>query len=136
MQIKELAALTGVTTKTIRYYESAEILPPPGRSPNGYRSYEQADVDRVRLVAGARNLDISLAEIKEILDMRDRDDAPCTTLLGLLDEKSKEIKTRIAELQKMERDLQELYQLGLTFPTDDVEGKNCVCHLVSEGYKS
>ena len=136
MQIKELAALTGVSPKTIRYYESAEILPAPGRSPNGYRSYEPEDVDRVRLVAGARNLDISLAEIKEILDMRDRGDAPCTTLLGLLDAKSKEIKKRIAELQKMERDLQELYQLGLTFPTDDVEGKNCVCHLVSEGYKN
>ena len=39
---------------------------------------------------------------------------------------------RIAELQHMEAELRELHRLGLTFPTDEVDGKNCVCHLVSE----
>ncbi len=77
-------------------------------------------------------MDFSLDEIKEVLDLRDRQIAPCGVLLNLLDKKAKEIKGRIAELQALEKDLQHLYSLGLTFPTDDVEGKNCVCHLVSE----
>ena len=46
--------------------------------------------------------------------------------------KADEISHRIAELQRMETELRQLRELGETFPTDDVDGKNCVCHLVSE----
>lgn len=132
MQIKELESKTGVSVKTIRYYESIGILPEPERQPNGYRVYGEADTDRLKLVAGARRLDLSLDEIKELLDMRDREEAPCTALLEQLEQKADEIQERIKELQQMEKELRELHQLGMTFPTDDVEGKNCVCHLVSE----
>lgn len=130
MQIHELAHLTGVSAKTIRYYEDIALLPPPVRKPNGYRDYSEADVERLKLVSGARRLDFSLAEIKEILDLRDRGIAPCGVLLELLDRKAEEIDRRIAELKEMQRDLKNLYSLGITYPTDDVEGKNCVCHLV------
>jgi DNA-binding transcriptional MerR regulator len=132
MQIKSLAKQTGVSAKTIRYYEEIGVLPPPKRLPNGYRVYNENDVERLQLVAGARRLDLSLDEIKEILAMRERGDAPCTTLLIRLEEKADEIAGRIRELQHLEHDLRQLHTLGLTFPTDDVEGKNCVCHLVSE----
>lgn len=81
MQISELEQEAGVPAKTIRYYESIDLLPAPDRQPNGYRVYERADVARLRLVAGARRLDFSLAEIREILDLRDRGEAPCLTLL-------------------------------------------------------
>ena len=132
MKIHELTDRTGVPAKTIRYYEEIELLPAPAREPNGYRSYTDTDIDRLKLVAGARRLDISLPEIKEILDMRDRDEAPCNRMLELLEEKRSEINKRIEELKQIELELAGLYQLGLTFPTNDVEGKNCVCHLVSE----
>jgi DNA-binding transcriptional MerR regulator len=87
-------------------------------------------------VAGARRLDFSLNDIQEILDLRDRREAPCCVVLDLLEEKAAEISHRIAELQRMEAELRELHHLGETFPTDDVEGKNCVCHLVSEHLKN
>lgn len=132
MEIRELVELTGVPAKTIRYYEEIALLPQPARKPNGYREYSVVDIDRLKLVAGARRLDFSLDEIREILDLRDRKIAPCGVLLELLDNKAKEIQERIAQLQVLEKDLQQLYSLGLTFPIDDVEGKNCVCHLVSE----
>lgn len=132
MEIRDLVKHTGVPAKTIRYYEEIKLLPAPARKPNGYREYSEVDVNRLKLVAGARQLDFSLNEIREILDLRDRQIAPCGVLLELLDNKAKEIKLRIAELKTLEKDLQELYSRGLTFPTDDVEGKNCVCHLVSE----
>ena len=130
MQINELTKYTGVPAKTIRYYEEIELLPTPNRKPNGYREYSATDIERLKLVSGARRLDFSLAEIKEILDLRDRGIAPCGVLLDLLDRKSKEISQRILELKEMQEDLLQLYSLGATFPTDDVEGKNCVCHLV------
>jgi DNA-binding transcriptional MerR regulator len=135
MEIRELSQRTGVSVKSIRYYEEIELLPRAQRKPNGYRSYFELDVDRLRLVAGARRVDLSLAEIKELLDMRDRNEAPCNRMLELLDHKRTEIQNRMEELRQMEYELESLYEMGLTFPTDDVEGKNCVCHLVSEKTK-
>ena len=132
MEIRALAELAGVPAKTIRYYEEIDLLPSPARKPNGYREYSQVDVDRLKLVAGARRLEFTLDDIKEILDLRDRQIAPCGVLLHMLDNKAQEINQRISELKSLEKDLKQLSSLGRTFPTDDVQGKNCVCHLVSE----
>ena len=57
-------------------------------------------------------------------------------MLNLLAEKADEISRRIAELQHMETELRELHRLGQSFPIDNVDGKNCVCHLVSEQAKA
>jgi len=132
MKILEFAQLTGLSPKTIRFYESIGILSAPRRAPNGYREYGEQDLERARFVAGIRSLDLSLDEIAEILAMRDRREAPCRTLLDLIEQKADQIEERIRLLRQMEIDLRQLHKLGLTFPTDDIDGKNCICHLVSE----
>lgn len=132
MKIQEFAQRAGLSTKTIRYYESIGILPPPHRTPNGYRDYDEQDIERARFVAGIRSVDLSLDEITEILAMRDRREAPCRTLLDLIEQKADQIEERIRLLKQMEVDLRKLHKLGLTFPIDDVDGKNCICHLVKE----
>jgi DNA-binding transcriptional MerR regulator len=132
MQMKTFAQQTNLPPKTIRYYEEIGLLPSPQRLDNGYRDYNDTDISRARFVAGAHRLDFSLDDIQEILDLRDRREAPCRVVLDLLDEKADEISRRIAELQRMEVELRELHRLGKTFPIDDVDGKNFVCHLVSE----
>jgi DNA-binding transcriptional MerR regulator len=132
MKIQEFAQLTGLSTKKIRYYEMIGILSAPQRATNGYREYSEAHLARARFVAGARSLDLSLDEIREILAMQDRREAPCRTLLDLIEHKANYIEERIRLLKQMKIDLRELHQLGLTFPTDDIDGKNCICHLVSE----
>jgi DNA-binding transcriptional MerR regulator len=137
MQIKEFSQLSNLPAKTIRYYEDIGLLPPPQRLENSYRVYDQVDLQRARLVAGARSLGLPLADIQEILALRDRREAPCRVLLDLLEEKASEIGRRITELQHMETELRDLHRLGQTFPTDDIEGKDCVCHLVAiKGEKS
>jgi DNA-binding transcriptional MerR regulator len=132
MQIKELARQTNLSSKTIRYYEEIGLLPPPSRLSNGYRDYGEGDVERVKFVVGARNLDFSLDDIDEILALRDKREAPCRVVLDMIQNRAEEISQRIVELQQLEDDLRELHKLGQTFPMDDVDGKNCVCHLVSE----
>ena len=132
MRIQELSNQTGLSTKTIRYYESIGILRAAHRAANGYREYDARDVERARFVAGARTLDLSLAEIAELLAMRDPREAPCRTMSNLIKQKADQIAERIRRLQQMEKDLRKLYALGLTFPTDDIDGKNCICHLVKE----
>ena len=132
MKIREPAQTTGLSAKTIRYYESIGVLSPPRRTPNGYRDYSEHDVARVRFVAGIRSLDLSLDEAKELLAMQDRREAPCRTLLNLIEQKADQIEARIRLLKQMEVELRQLHKLGLTFPTNDVDGKNCICHLVSQ----
>ncbi len=132
MRIQDASQTTGVAAKTIRYYEEIGLLPAPARGENNYRQYTEQDVARLRLVAGARRLDLSLDDIREILALRERREAPCRVLLERLAHKADEVAERIRALTQMERELRDLYALGLTFPTDDVDGKHCVCHLVSE----
>jgi MerR family copper efflux transcriptional regulator len=136
MRINQFAQLTNLSAKTIRYYEDIGLLPPAHRLDNGYRDYDDTDVDKARFVAGARSLDFSLDDIQEILALREQREAPCRVVLDLLQEKAGEIRRRVTELRRMEAELRELHRLGLTFPTNDVDGKNCVCHLVSEHSES
>ncbi len=132
MKIQDLSRITGVSAKTIRYYEEIGLLPAPARAENNYRQYGEQDVERLRLVAGARRLDLSLDDIQEILALRDHREAPCRVLLERMAQKADEIAERIRALQQTEDELRALHDLGMTFPMDDVEGKHCVCHLVSE----
>ncbi|MBW6473191.1 MAG: MerR family transcriptional regulator [Anaerolineaceae bacterium] len=135
MKIQEVSIATGVSAKTIRFYEQSGVLPSPTRMPNGYRDYNQMDIDRLRLVAGARRLDLSLDDIREIIALRDHREAPCRVLLDRIQQKADEVAERINTLQQLEKELRDLHSLGSKFPVDDVDGKNCVCHLVSESKK-
>ena len=70
MKINEVEAAVGVTKKNIRFYEEEGLIT-PGREPgNGYRSYSQADVERLRRIKLLRKLDVPLAEIREMLEGR------------------------------------------------------------------
>ena len=116
MKIQEFSQQTGLSAKTIRYYESIGILRSPQRAPNGYREYSEQDLERARFVAGARSLELSLDEISELLAMQDQREAPCRTMLNQIKHKAEQINERIVLLQQMEKDLRKLYKLGLTFP--------------------
>ncbi|MSP13954.1 MAG: heavy metal-responsive transcriptional regulator [Chloroflexi bacterium] len=130
MFIRDLSRATGLPPKTIRYYEMEGLVPPPARAANGYRCYSEADVDRLRFIASARNLGFSLDDIAEVLAFRDRGEAPCLYLLDLITKKSAEIRQRIDDLLRLESDLLDLQRQARNLPTDDVEGKACICHLV------
>lgn len=76
--IGELAARTGTTAETIRYYERVGVLPAPARVGGGrYRHYGPADVERLGFVRRARELGFSLEEVRELLGLADQPDRPC-----------------------------------------------------------
>ena len=68
MRIGELSRETGVPVETIRYYEKEGLLEPPMRLQNNYRSYGDRHLARLRFIAHCRKLDMSLEEIREILN--------------------------------------------------------------------
>ncbi len=132
LQIGELSKLVDIPTKTIRYYEEIELLPPPRRATNGYRQYDQSDVEQLRFIRRARSLDFALDDITEILAFRERGEAPCKYVMSLMEERIGQIADRIKDLENMKEDLEQLHQWGLLLP-DDVEMKQCVCHLIEVG---
>ena len=98
MFIKELSQLTGVSTKAIRYYEAAGLMPPPQRADNNYRVYPPEAVEQLRFIAAARGLDFSLADITVFLEARDDGQQPCHRILTALEQRISDIDRRIADL--------------------------------------
>ena len=130
MVIHELANLTGVPARTIRYYESIGILPRPKRAANNYRQYTITDAERLRFIAGARALGISLDDISEILVARDHGVAPCQRVLDAIGQRLNDIDRRVTDLLALRDSLQQLRTEGADLPLDDVRGEHCVCYLL------
>lgn len=130
LRIGKLAQASGVSAKTIRFYEEVELLPPAQRAENSYRLYGNEDVQRLRFIRNARSLDFSLDDLREILALRDQGEAPCRYVMQLLEEKSVEIEERIRQLRALQEELQQLLARADSLPDDDIEMKECVCHLI------
>ncbi len=102
MRIGELGQATGVDIETIRYYEKAELLPPPARAPNGYRAYTPAHLERLAFIRHCRSLDMTLEEIRALLRFREMPDENCGEVNELLDRHIEHVANRIAELRDTE----------------------------------
>ena len=69
LQIGEVAERTGVTQRTLRFYEEKGLLKPPSRMEGGFRLYSEADIQRVEQIKQMQGLlGFTLAEIKEMVD--------------------------------------------------------------------
>ena len=70
--IEQVAARTGLTKRTLRYYEEVGLLPPTDRTEGNYRRYSEIDVQHLQRVKELRDLlGFSLSEIRDILDAED-----------------------------------------------------------------
>src|SRR5207302_2112687 len=86
LTVGQLAARAGVRADTIRYYERAGLLPAPPRTGGDHRRYDAAAVDRLLFIRGAQRLGLRLAEIRELLAVRDTGTCPCEPAETLLRE--------------------------------------------------
>lgn len=72
LKIDDVAKLTGLTKRTIRYYEEIGLIAPPVRSEGGYRLYTEADVEQIKKVLVAREaLGFTLQELLQVLKIDD-----------------------------------------------------------------
>ena len=108
--IGQLAKLTSVPPKTIRYYEEVGILPPSERSESRYRLYSETDVRRLELIRRARALDMTLPEMGELVEWASS--GTCNDFQGrfleVVRRKLEEVAQRIADLEHLKQDLQRL----------------------------
>lgn len=108
MRIGELAAASGTTTKTLRFYEESGLLPPAPRTTGGYRDYDDATVDRLDFIRRGRAAGLTLAQVKQVLSIRDDGRVPCEHVTELLDEQLAALDTQIGELMALRDNVAQL----------------------------
>ena len=100
MRIGEVAGRAGVPAKTIRFWEDQHLLPPPARTPAGYRDYDPAILERLAFIRRAQAAGLTLDAIGQVLDISDGGQPPCVHVAGLIARRLTEVEARLAELAR------------------------------------
>lgn len=105
LPIGELARRTGTKVETIRYYEKTGLLPEPARTSGNQRAYGQAHLDRLAFIRHGRELGFPLDAVRAMLALADDRDRPCAEVDALARDHLARVRSRIARLQALEREL-------------------------------
>lgn len=108
MKIGELGQACGVTTKTIRYYESIGLLDEPDRTSSGYRQYGDMDVERLRFIRDAQATGLTLAEIASVLELKGAGQRSCAHTTALIASHIATIDVQIEQLHAARSELARL----------------------------
>lgn len=130
MLIGELSAVTGVDSQTIRFYERQGLLPEPRRAANGYRAYDATAINRLQFIRAAQSAGLALAEIAQVLSLRDAGQTPCTHVSLVLEQKLAQVRARQQELAELAGELEELIEVSRTLDPADC-GPADICQILT-----
>ena len=108
LKIGEVAERGGVSLQAIRYYEREGLLPKPPRLASGYRMFPDTAVRRVQFIKRAQELGFSLAEIRELLSLRENADAGAQDMRERARVKIADIEQKIRKQRAMKSALNAL----------------------------
>ncbi|MBD1904957.1 heavy metal-responsive transcriptional regulator [Funiculus sociatus GB2-A5] len=109
LKIGEVADRSGLSVKTIRYYEDIGLLSPVvKRTESGYRLFSSEIINRLAFIKRSQSLGLSLGEIQEILTVHDEGELPCGALKQHLLSKVDAIASQIESLEILKAELQGL----------------------------
>ncbi|MDE0805039.1 MAG: heavy metal-responsive transcriptional regulator [Acidimicrobiales bacterium] len=128
MRIGALADMTGVPTKTIRYWESEGLIPAPARTPSGYRSYSPGAAERLDFIRHSQAAGLTLKQIRQILDISDDGKPPCEHVATAVADRLAEVDARLAELHANRTHLEQLAQRAATQDPTNCEGFCSIIH--------
>jgi DNA-binding transcriptional MerR regulator len=129
MRIAEVAERTGVPATTLRYYEEIGLLAPAARSGNGYRRYADRDLERLAFITRAKQLDLSLEELRELVDVWDDDCGQVRHLMTtMIASRLAQTRARIIDLVELTCQLQAAAaRLASTPISEGACGDECAC---------
>ena len=131
VKIGELARVTGINAKTIRYYETEGLMPEPPRTTSGYRSYSAESVSRLGFILKAKRLGLSLNEILGILRLHDAEESTCVHVRDLLEQKIAEVESAINALQAFKGDLAALSNRSIGLVDCKTAGGD-ICSIIEQ----
>jgi len=100
--IGQLAKASGVPTSTVRYYERRGLVWASARSAGNYRLYDEDALDRLQFVRSAQGAGFTLADITELLALKDQQGAPCAEVQALITVRLSEVVEKIEHLHAVE----------------------------------
>lgn len=106
--IGQAAKETGLSAKMIRHYEEAGLLKKANRTDAGYRLYNSQQLQQLSFIKQARTLGFSIAQISSLLDLWRNPQRSSKEVKQLAEQHLDEIKQKVAELQQMQKVLQQL----------------------------
>lgn len=107
LQIGEVAKRSGLSVKTIRYYEEIGLLKPTvERSESGYRLFHLQVLNRLAFIKRAQSLGLSLSEVVEILEIHDQGKLPCGQVKHQLEARLAAIAEQILALETLQAELE------------------------------
>lgn len=107
MNISDAARRSGLPAKTIRYYEEIGLLS-PRRQGNGYRSYGERDVYRLRFLQRARSLGFTIADCRGLLQLYDDKNRASADVRAMAQQRIDDIDQKIEELESLRATLADL----------------------------
>lgn len=108
MRIGELGKKADCLVQTVRFYESEGLLPEPARSEGNFRLYDEVHLQRLLFIRRCRTKDMTLDEIRQLLNLRDRPELGCGEVNALVDAHIAQVRTKMKELRALERELMDL----------------------------
>jgi DNA-binding transcriptional MerR regulator len=108
LTIGTVARMAQVSTDTVRYYEKEGLLSPVRKSDAGYRLYNEEAVRRLNFIKHAQHCGLSLSEIRELLEIKKRNDSCCNDVRTVAIHKKLQLESKIKALQAMSNALTEL----------------------------
>jgi len=108
MNISKAARRSGLSAKTIRYYEDIGLIKPARRGENGYRQYEDSAVEQLQFLSRAREVGFDIEECRQLLDLQGNDHRQSRHARALVLEKREQLQQRIERLQSMQKVLEDM----------------------------
>lgn len=125
LRVGEAAADLGVGVQTLHYYEREGLIPPPPRSESGYRTFPPDLMERLRFIRRAQALGLSLAEIRETLELAEVGESPCGRVQAALARKLEEVDRRLTELLAFRDQLHHLIESAPGLQAESPAGRVC-----------
>lgn len=107
MNIGEVAELSGLPAKTIRYYEDIALITPK-RSANGYRHFAETDLHKLTFLGRARSLGFSIDDCRNLLALYDDRSRASADVKAIAQDHLARIESKLAELEAMRANLTHL----------------------------
>ena len=104
-KIGELATLSKIPVETIRFYEKEALIDEPERAENNYRIYRPKHLKRLLLIRNCRAFDMSLDEIRQIIDATENGEDSCLPINEIIQDHLFHIDQRIQELTTLKKEL-------------------------------
>ena len=133
MRISQVAEQTGLPASTIRYYESAGLIEPAERGSNGYRLYSETEVERLSFIAGAKRLNLGLADVRQLVTARESDlcEHVQRDMRAVVAARLTETRTQIAELVRLADELERAADRLSQPATGGVCSDACACSVIT-----